>query len=180
MSHLAHLSFRRLWVVSALLAVAQSGTALAQSPEQGRVLSATAVTQPVAVQRQVCPVEPGGACTMQTFQEMRAVAYDVVYEYAGKQFSVQMPHDPGPFVQLQVAAVVPQPGAAPVVSAPALSTPATTVVSTVSPAPVVVAPAPTVVYTTPYPYYWGPSYVYPPVGVSLRFGYWGGGHRRWR
>lgn len=167
MSHPAPLSFGRSFAVLAMFVSAQAGTALAQSPEQGRVLSATPVTQPVAVQRQVCAVEPGGACTIQTFQEMRAVAYDVVYEYGGKQFSVQMPHDPGPFVQLQIAAVVPQSGGAPVASVAAVTTSAATVV-------------PAVVYTTPYPTYWGPSYVYPPVGVSLRFGYWGGGHRRWR
>ena len=41
-------------------------------------------------------------CGTQTFYETRTVGYHVVYEYAGKQYSVQMPHDPGQFIQLQI------------------------------------------------------------------------------
>lgn len=167
-------TFKPAAVLMAVMGL-QAGVAGAQ--EQGRVISATPLTQPVSVQRQVCPVDAAGiagtACTLQTFSENRAVAYDVVYEYGGKQFSVQMPQDPGPVVQLQISAVPPV-AAQPVGVAP----PTTVMVG--APAPVYVSPAPTVVYTTPYPYYWGPGYAYPPVGVSLRFGYWGGGHRRWR
>ena len=48
-------------------------------------------------------------CTTQTFYENRASHYNVVYEYQGTQYSVQMPQDPGPFVKLQVTPV----GAAP-------------------------------------------------------------------
>jgi uncharacterized protein YcfJ len=44
-------------------------------------------------------------CGVQTFYEPRTVAYNVVYEYAGKQYSVQMPNDPGPTVQLQISPV---------------------------------------------------------------------------
>lgn len=44
-------------------------------------------------------------CGVQTFYENRPVAYNVVYEYAGKQYSVQMPNDPGPSIQLQVTPV---------------------------------------------------------------------------
>jgi uncharacterized protein YcfJ len=44
-------------------------------------------------------------CATQTFYENRTVAYNVVYEYAGKQYSVQMPNDPGPSVQLQITPV---------------------------------------------------------------------------
>lgn len=44
-------------------------------------------------------------CNTQTFYENRAVGYNVVYEYAGKQYSVQMPNDPGPTIQLQVTPV---------------------------------------------------------------------------
>jgi uncharacterized protein YcfJ len=46
-------------------------------------------------------------CTTQTVYETRAVAYNVTYEYGGKQYTVQMPQDPGPWVQLQVMPVVP-------------------------------------------------------------------------
>ncbi len=44
-------------------------------------------------------------CTSQTFYENRTTSYNVVYEYAGRQYSVQMPNDPGPFVRLQVTPV---------------------------------------------------------------------------
>lgn len=44
-------------------------------------------------------------CGTQTFYETRTVGYHVVYEYAGKQYSVQMPHDPGQFIQLQITPV---------------------------------------------------------------------------
>jgi uncharacterized protein YcfJ len=41
-------------------------------------------------------------CTTQTAYENRLSGYNVVYEYAGKQYSVQLPQDPGPTIQLQV------------------------------------------------------------------------------
>ncbi len=44
-------------------------------------------------------------CSTQNFIENRTTGYQVVYEYAGKQYSVQMPQDPGPSIQLQVAPV---------------------------------------------------------------------------
>jgi len=45
-------------------------------------------------------------CRMQNFYENRTVGYNVAYEYAGKQYSVQMPHDPGPNILLQITPVV--------------------------------------------------------------------------
>jgi uncharacterized protein YcfJ len=113
-------------------------------------------------------------CGTQTTYENRAVAYDVVYEYAGKQYSVQMPHDPGPKLALQIGPV----GARdyedqePVSSAPP---------PYVQPQTVYVQPAP-VVINQPYPVYYPRSY-YPPVQLQFGFGYWGGGyggHRHWR
>ncbi|MFM9880924.1 MAG: glycine zipper 2TM domain-containing protein, partial [Burkholderiaceae bacterium] len=44
-------------------------------------------------------------CTTQTFYENRPVAYNVVYEFSGKQYQVQLPQDPGPTIQLQVTPV---------------------------------------------------------------------------
>lgn len=44
-------------------------------------------------------------CGTQTFYENRTVAYDVVYEYAGRQYRTQMPQDPGRFVRLSVTPV---------------------------------------------------------------------------
>jgi len=34
------------------------------------------------------------------------VAYNVQYEYAGRTYSVQMPHDPGAYLQVQVSPVI--------------------------------------------------------------------------
>ena len=46
-------------------------------------------------------------CSTQTFYENRTMAYNVVYEFAGKQYTVQMPQDPGPTVRLQITPMVP-------------------------------------------------------------------------
>jgi uncharacterized protein YcfJ len=48
-------------------------------------------------------------CSTQTFYENRTVAYNVVYEYAGRQYSTQMPYDPGRYIPLSVSPM----GAAP-------------------------------------------------------------------
>lgn len=45
-------------------------------------------------------------CSTQHFYENRTTAYNVTYEYAGKQYMVQMPQDPGPTVRLQITPVV--------------------------------------------------------------------------
>jgi len=61
-------------------------------------------------------------CAQQTVYENRTMAYNVVYEFAGKQYTVQMPSDPGPTVRLQITPManppattfnVPPPGSAP-------------------------------------------------------------------
>jgi uncharacterized protein YcfJ len=73
-------------------------------------------------------------CTNQVFYENRTTGYHVVYEFAGKQYSVQMPSDPGPTVRLQITPVA----APPVTSYPAtpLGTPAPPPVPLGSPMPV--------------------------------------------
>ena len=45
-------------------------------------------------------------CTTQTAYENRLVGYDVVYEYAGKQYRVQLPQDPGPTIPLNISPAV--------------------------------------------------------------------------
>jgi uncharacterized protein YcfJ len=45
-------------------------------------------------------------CTNQTVYETRITGYQVVYEYAGKRYTVEMPRDPGPTVTLQVTPVM--------------------------------------------------------------------------
>ncbi len=95
-------------------------------------------------------------CALQTAYQNQTL-YNVVYEYADKQYSVQMPVDPGQTIRLQLGPV----------QAPAQAV--------VAQAPVtVVAPA----YYA-YPGYYPGYYPYFPVGVSVGFGrYWGGG-RHW-
>ena len=48
-------------------------------------------------------------CSTQQVMENRVVAYNVVYDYAGRQYSTQMPQDPGRWVPVSVMPV----GAAP-------------------------------------------------------------------
>jgi len=114
-------------------------------------------------------------CTTQTVYETRPVAYNVVYEYAGKQYSVQMPHDPGPKLALQIGPV----GAteAPPQTQSYQEPPPATVISSET----VYVPAPVVIAQPVYPVYY-PRYYYPPVSLNLGFGYWGGGwgHHYWR
>jgi uncharacterized protein YcfJ len=58
-------------------------------------------------------------CGTQTYYENRTVAYDVTYEYAGRQYRTQMPQDPGRFVRLSVTPVDSAPPPPPVQYVPA-------------------------------------------------------------
>ncbi len=110
------------------------------------------------------------SCSTQTFYENRTSGYNVVYEYNGKQYNVQMPNDPGQFVQLQVTPV----GAAMSIPAPVIQPMVQQqVIQPVVAAPQVIYAQPQVVYA--HPYY--PA-IYP--AVSIGFGWRGGyGYRRW-
>ena len=48
-------------------------------------------------------------CYPQTVYESRVSAYNVVYEFGDKQYSAQMPSDPGQYLQLQITPIVPRP-----------------------------------------------------------------------
>ena len=118
-------------------------------------------------------IEGGGSsvqnvqrCSTQTFYENRPTAFNVVYEYGGKQYSVQMPNDPGPTVQLQVTPVGAS-NAAPAYAPPAYQAPVTT--TYVAP-PVAYVEPQTVYVGAPayYPGYYAPSYA--PLGVGLALG----------
>ncbi len=50
-------------------------------------------------------------CYPQADYESRVSGYNVVYEFGGKQYSAQMPSDPGQYVQLQITPIVPRPPA---------------------------------------------------------------------
>jgi uncharacterized protein YcfJ len=110
-------------------------------------------------------------CNTQTFYENRTTAYNVVYEFNGKQYQVQMPQDPGPYVSLQVTPVstsVPVPAPVqpapvivrPITQAPVFTQPVIVESQTVyvqqprtvyvHPAPVVYRAAPAVVYARPH------------------------------
>jgi len=45
-------------------------------------------------------------CTTQQGYENRLTGYNVVYEFAGKQYNVQLPRDPGPTIKLQITPVL--------------------------------------------------------------------------
>ncbi len=118
------------------------------------------------VESQGNPPPPQTTCTTQTVYENRLVGYNVVYEYAGKQYNVQLPQDPGPTIPLQVTPM----------NAPRSEAPASTIVNPLPPATVVsesrVVYVPTPVYRS-----------YPPVYTNIHLGWgWGGGHRHghWR
>jgi uncharacterized protein YcfJ len=102
-------------------------------------------------------------CSTQTFFENRIVAYNVVYEYAGKQYSVQMPNDPGSTVQLQISPVGASMQGVPPAAATTYQQP--------------VYAQPTTVVTTqePYPVYQQRPY-YPPISLNLGYEYWSGGY----
>lgn len=108
-------------------------------------------------------------CGTQMFYENRPVAYNVVYEYAGKEYAIQMPNNPGPTIQLQISPL--GTGA----QAPAPSSTAN------YQQPVYVQPANVMMEAPAYSGYYARPY-YPPVGVELDFGYSDGyrGRRHWR
>ena len=122
------------------------------------------------------------SCSQQTAYENRTVGYNVVYEYAGRQYSTQMANDPGPSVAVQVSPV----GAAapaPTYPAPAQVLQQSYVVPSVVESRVIYQPY----FTRPHvvsPYYARP-YVLPPV-VQLNIGREGhggrsrDGHHHWR
>lgn len=122
-------------------------------------------------------------CTTQTFYENHTSHYNVVYEYQGTQYNVQMTGDPGPYVRLQVTPVgaitpSPEPDQAFQPSQPQAYTQPAPVAQPVYVQPMVAAPMAYPAYY-PQPYY-APFY-YPPIGLSLNFGYgrgYGGGHYR--
>lgn len=94
-------------------------------------------------------------CTTETYYQNRTVGYDVVYEYAGRQYSTRTESDPGRYIALTVQ-------------------PAGQTYST-QPDPYAaqgVYSQPGVVTSTypPQPYYQPPAYVSPPVTV-IEYGY---------
>lgn len=111
--------------------------------------------------------QPVTTCTTQTVMENRLVGYNVVYEYAGKTYNVQLPQDPGPTIALQIA-----PAGLPAATQPAAVTQPPVVYAQ---PPVVYAPPPVVYAPAPYYRPWPVN-----TSINLGFGWYGGGHRHWR
>jgi len=133
-------------------------------------------------------------CTTQTFYENRTVAYNVTYEYGGTEHTVQLPQDPGATIRLELTPMAgtnqpPSAEAPPDLRAPGSAV--GVIVGSPQAQPVMVAPP--VAYTSyypaaypaypaypypAYPAYYARPYFYPPVGVSLNFGYSSGHYHR--
>ncbi len=108
-------------------------------------------------------LQPSTTCITQTVYENRLVGYNVMYEFAGKQYNVQLPQDPGPTISLQVTPV----------GSHRSEAPAQTIYSTPAPLaePATVITESRVVYV-PTPVY----RYYPPISTSINLG-WSAGHR---
>ncbi|WP_297727810.1 glycine zipper 2TM domain-containing protein [Limnohabitans sp. Rim8] len=108
-------------------------------------------------------------CTLQSAYENRLIGYQVAYEYAGKQYTVQLPQDPGPTIALQIT-----PAGLP--AAPVAQVAQATGLPTGMVQPQVIYTQPSVVYSSPF--YHNP---YPfSTSINLGWGFRGGHGRRWR
>lgn len=172
-----------------------SGFALAQ--DIGKVISSTPVLKRVSEPRSTCTNDADGRqrCRTEMVTEDRNIGYKVVYEFAGKQHTVQLPFPPGPTIELEVTPTALS-GAS---GSFATSAPTPTYTSSER---VVVEPIERVYREPAYvdrvyysrPYYYPEYYsspVYPLLGVALGYslgvGRWGygygnrwSGHHRWR
>jgi uncharacterized protein YcfJ len=127
-------------------------------------------------------------CSTQTSYENRTMGYNVVYEYAGREYNTQMPYDPGPTIRLQVTPLAANEEAPDTAGYGSygqqnMAPPPMQQVQSVQPAVVAgaVAPgypvygAPAYPMYAPAPYY--PAYGPAPIGLSLGIGFSSGGHR---
>jgi len=140
----------RLFLQS-LTAMACLCASVSWAQEQAQVISSTPTWVPSNT------VNSQGEVVMYT-------AFNVVYEFAGKTYSVQLPNDPGPYVTLQI-------------------TPTYSASTTAPPLP----PAPQVIYVQPPPQvltnpvyvlpYSPPNYYSHPLPFTFNFGL---GYYRWR
>jgi uncharacterized protein YcfJ len=130
-------------------------------------------------------------CSTQTSYENRTMGYDVVYEYAGREYNTQMPYDPGPTIRVQVTPLGANEGPPDTAGygvpygqgQQGMAPPPVQQVQSVQPAVVAgaVAPgypaygAPAYPVYAPAPFY--PAYGPAPIGLSLGIGFSSGGHR---
>jgi len=165
-----HVMVPRQVCTTAQPAPAQSEAAVPASDSASAPAPAPA---PVSAASQA-PASGAQQCVIRAIDELQTVAYDVVYELGGKQYSVQLPYAPGPTINFQS----PAPAAGSSVAPASASAP-----MPVTPSTVYVVPADPVVVVAPPVYYYSPYYApYAPVGVGigLDFRFGGGWGGRWR
>lgn len=136
----------------------------------GGALAGDKVEGPQAAQTQTQQT-----CTTQQIYENRLMGYNVVYEFAGKQYTVQLPKDPGPTIKLQItpisAAPMETPGADGTVVAEVTNTPIVTQqIYTAAPQTVYVQGA----YARPYGYSPYPvfTHINLDIGAAPRYRHW--------
>ena len=153
----------------------------AMAEDFARVISSSPVVEPI----------PGTS-------NSRIAHYVVKYEFQGKQYTVNLPSDPGPRIRIQGGAnyAAPPPAqyaqptqyaqpaqviapSAPPVYVPVPPPPAVPYASVPAPAPVFVSPPPVVYaqpdYANPYPYAYNPIVPFGiGVGLGVLAGGWGG------
>lgn len=92
--------------------------------------------------------------------DMTATTYKVIYEYGGRQYSVELPQDPGTTLSLQL---------------PVLAPTAPTVLATAPVETVYAVPVP--VSVIPYPYVWSVGVLYRPMPYIVGTRHLGGAMR---
>lgn len=116
-------------------------------------------------------------CTTQNILENRITGYSVIYEFGGKQYTVQMPQDPGPTIKLQLTPIGAAPATQVYASAVAMPEPAAPTYSTVNTTAVVMpAPQPAQTYASYNPAW----YVVPAVALGLSYVWSNGVYRPYR
>ena len=143
------------------------------------VISITELTKPKTIKTQKCVAKAddtkpvvGGAisdpqdCVNSSATEIVKV-FKVVYELSGSQYAVELPENPGPYIQLQITATPSQNSSTSDVVTVVGETPGTVVYQ-------YAAIAPALAY--PYVFYSGAFYQPVPIFLGARYRY-GGGYR---
>jgi len=95
---------KKLLLVSALATASGLMSGWVAAQEVGKVLSSTPVLNKVTEPRSTCTNDAAGVqhCRTEMVTEDRNIGYKVVYEYAGRQHTVQLPFPPGATIPLEV------------------------------------------------------------------------------
>ena len=163
---------KKLLLVSALAAVSGLTSGWVAAQEVGKVLSSTPVLKRVTEPRSTCTNDTSGQqqCRTEMVTEDRQIGYKVVYEYAGRQHTVQLPFPPGPTIPLDVQVSVQ--GASPTPAMPSYSAQPEVVERVVRDPVYVESPY----YAGPYyPGYYSPWYPFLGVALGYGLGYYSGG-----